>query len=82
PFTASVTAGKPTPAASFNIFTCRIWPSDQIRQHYPTHSQQTDMISPPWQAPENRSYFNRQTVLLDAVFDTQFQSRSHYGWLV
>lgn len=82
PFTASVTAGKPTPAASFNIFTCRRWPSDQIRQHYPTHGQQTDIISPPWQAPENRSYFNWQTVPLDAVFDTQFQSRSHYGWLV
>ena len=77
-----VTAGKPTPAASFNIFTCRRWPSDQIRQHYPTHGQQTDIISPPWQAPENRSYFNWQTVPLDAVFDTQFQSRSHYGWLV
>ncbi len=82
PFTASVTAGKPTPAASFNIFTCRRRHSRHIRQHYPAHCRLSDIISPPWQAPENRSYFNRQTVLLDAVFDTQFQSRSHYGWLV
>lgn len=59
PFTASVTAGKPTPAASFNIFTCRRRHSRRIRQHNPTHGQQTDIISPPWQAPENRSYFNR-----------------------